>query len=102
MYGRGAAHAWSCQDCPASWSGGGGYRPRGRRRRAPLDGLHAQRTWFPMPLFYAAVGLVAALIAVPVVATTRLPWPAMLVVPVAAMSGVHLLSLVGALRRRRV
>lgn len=101
MHGRGAAHAWYCQDCPASWSGGGGYRRCGGRLRSPLDGLHAQRTWFPMPVFYAAVGLVGALVIVPVVVTTRLPWPALLLVPVAAMSGVHLLSLVGAIGRRR-
>lgn len=112
-HGAGAGTAWYCRSCSASWSGGSSYHAlyrtsgSGWRRwaRLPLDVLAAlrhARTWHPVPVLYAAVGGVALVPATAVAALTRMRWwVAIAGVPVTAMVGAFVWSLVGALGRGR-
>lgn len=67
-----------------------------------LSAWRSARTWYPMPLFYAAVGVAASAPALVVAIVTPVGWWTALVgVPVAAMVGVFLWSMATAVGRRR-
>jgi hypothetical protein len=112
-YGAGAGTAWYCQRCSALWSGGSSYgvvhrawrSGSPRRMQRPLDVLSAwrrARTWHPMPLFYAAVGVAASAPALVVAIATPVGWWTALVgVPVVTMVGVFLWSMATAVGRDR-
>lgn len=109
VYGRGMAHAYVCRSCGAAWSGGSSYlvlsgRP-GWQRWSRMPGqvvavVRRERTWEPVPQFYAAVGAAAATPAAVAAVATRARgrwwWPP--VAAVTAIGGAFVLSAVSAFR----
>lgn len=112
VYGGGMARAYVCESCGAAWSGGVGWkylsRSSGWRRwsgmpAAIIAALRRERTWHPVPRFYATVGTASGVPVAMVVAIMRQRrgwwWP--LAAAGAAIGGVFTLSLVSALRGGR-
>ncbi|MGI9018514.1 MAG: hypothetical protein ACR2HR_15675 [Euzebya sp.] len=104
-YGAGASVGWYCRNCGVARVGGSGFAvlhdvPRGHRRaRLPLgllQALRGARRWHPVPRFYAIVGAVGLVPALAVALLTRVRWWVPLGVPVVAMVGAFLWSLVSA------
>lgn len=91
VYGRGMAHADVCRSCGAAWggtssgyvvlSGRSGWQRWSRMPGQVVAAVRRERTWEPVPRFYAIVGTAAAtaaaLAAVMTRARARWWWPPM-------------------------
>lgn len=109
-YGGGMARTYECRSCGAAWSAGTSYavlsRRSGWQRWLSLPGqvvaaVRRERTWEPVPRFYATVGAgAAAPAAVAALATrTRGRWWWPVVSAAAAISAAFALSATSAFRR---
>ena len=111
VYGRGMAHAYVCSSCGAAWggassgyvvlSGRSGWQRWSRMPGQVVAAVRRERTWEPVPRFYATVGTAAATaVAVAAVMTrarARWWWPPMSAA--AAISTGFALSSASAFRR---
>lgn len=108
--GGGTVRLYRCDGCGAMTGGGMLYRPRvtspvGRWLRLPVDVVHvlrSERTWHPVPSFYAIVMAAALVPAAGIVAAGGPPRRVLVGVPVLAWAGAFVWSLCTAFGRGRV